>query len=210
VRENSILWREMWTNAVFDDSLRAAVEESYASWLEQVQDAIRDAIAEGSAATDDVEGAAHRLAAIVDGLSARLALGMVTGPKATEVVRDALAVELARNGHTLVPAGGDVVVTTDVEEFWLDGVHSGGGTLYVGRVAIALSVSDATTGARLFTRRYVGIKRQAGEDDSKTVRREVMDVALARAVRDVVTDPELLTAFAPRRPLARAAWRPLP
>jgi AcrR family transcriptional regulator len=94
VRENSILWREMWTNAVFDDSLRLAVEESYASWLEQVQDAIRDAIDEGSAATDDVEGAAHRLAAIVDGLSARLALGMVTGPKATELVREALAVEL--------------------------------------------------------------------------------------------------------------------
>jgi AcrR family transcriptional regulator len=94
VRENSILWREMWTNAVFDDSLRTAVEESYASWLEQVQDAIRDAMAEGSAATDDVEGAAHRLAAIVDGLSARLALGMVTGPKATELVREGLAVEL--------------------------------------------------------------------------------------------------------------------
>jgi AcrR family transcriptional regulator len=94
VRENSILWREMWTNAVFDDSLRTAVEESYASWLEQVQDAIRDAMAEGSAATDDVEGAAHRLAAVVDGLSARLALGMVTGPKATELVREGLAVEL--------------------------------------------------------------------------------------------------------------------
>jgi len=94
VRENSILWREMWTNAVFDDSLRTAVEESYASWLEQVEDAIRDAIAEGSAATDDIEGAAHRLAAIVDGLSARLALGMVTGPKATSLVREALAIEL--------------------------------------------------------------------------------------------------------------------
>ena len=44
-----------------------------------MQDAIRDAVAEGSAATDDVDGAAHRLAAIVDGLSARLALGMVGG-----------------------------------------------------------------------------------------------------------------------------------
>jgi AcrR family transcriptional regulator len=94
VRENSILWREMWTNAVFDDSLRTAVEESYASWLEQVEDAIRDAVAEGSAATDDIEGAAHRLAAIVDGLSARLALGMVTGPKATALVREALSIEL--------------------------------------------------------------------------------------------------------------------
>ena len=50
MRENSILWREMWSHAVFDDSLRTAVEESYADWIEQVHGAIADAVAEGSAA----------------------------------------------------------------------------------------------------------------------------------------------------------------
>jgi AcrR family transcriptional regulator len=94
MRENSILWREMWSHAVFDDSLRAVVEESYADWLDQVQTAIADAVAEGSARTDDVDGASHRLAAIVDGLSSRIALGMLTGPRAAELVRDALAIEL--------------------------------------------------------------------------------------------------------------------
>jgi AcrR family transcriptional regulator len=94
MRENSILWREMWSHAVFDGSLRAAVEESYADWLDQVQTAIADAVAEGSATTDDVDGASHRLAAIVDGLSSRLALGMLTGARAGELVRDALAIEL--------------------------------------------------------------------------------------------------------------------
>jgi AcrR family transcriptional regulator len=94
MRENSILWREMWSHAVFDESLRAVVEESYADWLDQVQTAIADAVAEGSARTDDVDGASHRLAAIVDGLSSRIALGMLTGPRAGELVRDALAIEL--------------------------------------------------------------------------------------------------------------------
>jgi AcrR family transcriptional regulator len=94
LHENSILWREMWSHAVFDESLRAAVEESYAGWLEQIADAIADAIAEGSAATADVEGAAHRLAAIVDGLSSRLALGMLTGPRSSELIHDALVLEL--------------------------------------------------------------------------------------------------------------------
>ncbi len=94
MRENSILWREMWSHAVFDESLRAAVEESYADWLEQVQAAIADAVAEGSATTDDADGASHRLAAIVDGLSSRLALGMLTGARAAELIRDALAIEL--------------------------------------------------------------------------------------------------------------------
>ena len=94
MRENCILWREMWSHAVFDESLRAAVEESYADWLEQVQDAITDAVDEGSATTDDPGGASHRLAAIVDGLSSRRALGMLTGLRAAELVRDALAIEL--------------------------------------------------------------------------------------------------------------------
>jgi AcrR family transcriptional regulator len=94
MRENSILWREMWSNAVFDASLRSAVEGSYATWLEQVQDAVAEAIAEGSAATDDVEGTSQRLAALVDGLSSRLALGMLSEPRAAALVRDALASEL--------------------------------------------------------------------------------------------------------------------
>ena len=52
----------------------------------------RDAVAEGSAATDDVDGAAHRLAAIVDGLvvAARARHGR-PAPRATALVRDALA-----------------------------------------------------------------------------------------------------------------------
>ncbi len=94
MRENSILWREMWSHAVFDDSLRAVVEESYDDWLDQVRTAIADAVAAGSARTDDVDGASHRLAAMVDGLSSRIALGMLTGPRAAELVRDALAMEL--------------------------------------------------------------------------------------------------------------------
>lgn len=94
MRENSILWREMWSNAVFDASLRSAVEGSYATWLEQVQDAVAEAIAEGSAATDDIEGTSQRLAALVDGLSSRLALGMLSEPQAAALVRDALAAEL--------------------------------------------------------------------------------------------------------------------
>lgn len=94
MRENAILWREMWSHAVFDESLRVTVEESYAGWLDQVRDSIADAVAEGSAATDDAEGAAHRLAAIVDGLSSRIALGMLDGPAAGDLLREALSLEL--------------------------------------------------------------------------------------------------------------------
>jgi hypothetical protein len=115
-----------------------------------------------------------------------------------EIVREALAVEVARNGHTVVGDAGDLVIAADVEEFWLDAARRRSTTQYVGRVAIALVVVDPQTGTRLLTRRYVGIKRRQAESDEDTARREVMDAALARTIHDVATDPVLVAALARR------------
>jgi hypothetical protein len=65
-------------------------------------------------------------------------------------------------------------------------------------VALALRVVDAHTGDRRLTRRYVGIKRRLAETDAVDVWREIMDAALARTLRDIATDPELVAALAPR------------
>jgi tellurite resistance protein len=88
------------------------------------------------------------------------------------------------------------VLATDVEEFWLDAVGRSKNTQYVGRVAIAVSVADGATGERLWGRRYVGIRRQNAEADSKTTWREVMNTALARTIRDLATDPDLALTVA--------------
>jgi hypothetical protein len=115
-----------------------------------------------------------------------------------EIVRDALAVEIAKNGHSVVTQAADIVLAAEVEEFWLDSARRQDTTQYVGRVALALVVVDAHTGSRLLTRRYVGIKRLQAEADAATAWREVMDAALARTMRDVATDPKLVAALAPR------------
>ena len=123
-----------------------------------------------------------------------------------DIVRDALGVEVAKNGHTVVSDTPDLILAADVEEFWLDTVAgTGPSRLYVGRVAIAVTVSDPRTGGRLFTRRYVGVKRRQAEEDSKTVWRDVMDAALARTVHDAVTDPDLVAAFGRRAPAAKGS-----
>jgi hypothetical protein len=124
---------------------------------------------------------------------------IVTARPVADIVRDALVLEVARNGHEVVAAPGDVVVAADVEEFWLDAVGRSANTQYVGRVAIAVAIADGQTGDRLWTRRYVGIRRQTGEADSKNTWREVMDMALARTIRDVATDPELALTVARTR-----------
>ena len=113
-----------------------------------------------------------------------------------EIVREALAIEVTRNGHTVVGEAGDLVLAADVEEFWLDGARRNATTQYVGRVAVALVVVDAQTGNRLLTRRYVGIKRRQAEADAEQAWREIMDAALARTMHDVATDPALIAALA--------------
>jgi hypothetical protein len=123
---------------------------------------------------------------------------IVTRRPAGEIVREALAIEIARNGHPVVTDAPDVLLSPELEEFWIDSTPLQGATQYVGRVSFALSVVDAHTGGRLLTRRYVGIKRLHAGSDAPDAWRQVLDAALARSMRDVATDPELVAALSPR------------
>jgi len=121
---------------------------------------------------------------------------IVTRHPVGDIVRDALAAELDANGHRLTSGRADVVLGADVEEFRVDVVAGHASTQYVGKVVIALAVTDGHTGHRLLDRRYVGIKRLQADADSETATRAVMDAALARAMHDLATDPDLVRAFA--------------
>jgi uncharacterized lipoprotein YajG len=135
---------------------------------------------------------------------------IVTARPVTEVVQEALAIELARNGHTVVAEAPNVVVSPRIEEFWLDVVVGRSSTHYVGKVAIALAVTDGHTGDTLLERRYIGIRRRSVEDSSasETEERDVMDAALERAMHELATDAELAGALAGRRTTQRQVTRP--
>jgi len=120
---------------------------------------------------------------------------IVTARPVTDIVREALAVELNTNGHTVVADTRDAVLVAAVEEFWLDVVVGYSTTQYVGKVAIALAVADGRSGDTLVTRRYVGIKRRQADADTESAWREVMDAALARTMHDLATDPEEVAAL---------------
>ena len=127
---------------------------------------------------------------------------VVTRRPVTDVVHDALAVEVGKNGHTVVTERGDIVLTANVEDFWLDVVRGYSTAQYVGKVAIAVIVLDGRSGEQLVGRRYVGIKRRQVEKASDDVARAVMDEALARSMHDLATDRALVTAFAGARAAA--------
>jgi hypothetical protein len=124
---------------------------------------------------------------------------IVTARPVADIVRDALVVELTRNGHAVVPEGGDVRVAADVDDFWLDTASRDGTTQYVGHVALAVAIRDERGGSTVLVRRYAGTKRRYANPDAREAWREVMETALARTVRDLATDPQLVTALATAR-----------
>ena len=120
---------------------------------------------------------------------------LVTSRPVADIVHEALAVEIGKNGHAVVAERSDVILAADVEEFWLDVVRGYATTQYVGKVVIAVAVLDGRTGDGILTRRYVGVRRRQVDTVSEDAAREVMDAALARSIRDLATDPALVTAF---------------
>ena len=120
---------------------------------------------------------------------------LVTSRPVADIVHEALAVEIGKNGHAVVAERSDVILAADVEEFWLDVVRGYATTQYVGKVVIAVAVLDGRTGDGILTRRYVGVRRRQVDTVSDDAAREVMDAALARSIRDLATDPALVTAF---------------
>ena len=129
---------------------------------------------------------------------------IVTSRPVTEIVGEALALEIRKNGHAVVSDKKDVILAGAVEEFRLDVVAGYSSTQYVGRVVIAVTLADGGSGDQLLSRRYVGISRRQIDKGSDKDWRDVMDIALARSMHDLATDPELaaaltrlLTAFDP-------------
>lgn len=96
--ENAVLWHEMWSQAVFDQRLRAALTASYADWIAQIEDALRGVAAERGVVIAGPEAVARRLAALVDGLGMQLLVGMIDHARAAALIRQSVANELGLEG----------------------------------------------------------------------------------------------------------------
>jgi len=122
---------------------------------------------------------------------------MVSRRPLTDIVREALAVELTKAGYSVVAERGDVEVTPEIEEFWIDVVNGYKTTLYVGRVAIALAVVDGVSGNPVQIRRYVATSRREVDGASPSAARDALEVALARVLHDLATDPAIPVTLGP-------------
>lgn len=96
VRDNAVVWGEVTASAVFDPELREEAHRVMAAWRSEVAGAIEAGVAEGSIHEDvDAGAAAEILVSLVDGLCTRLLSGDLEEARARELLRTALAQQLA-------------------------------------------------------------------------------------------------------------------
>ena len=114
---------------------------------------------------------------------------IVTARPVVDIVHEALSVELGENGYAISVADRDVIVSMTVDEFWIDIVHGYSRAQCVGRVSVALVVTDGQTGGVLFTGRYIGTRRQEVDKVSNDAVRAILGAALIRTMRSIATDP---------------------
>jgi AcrR family transcriptional regulator len=90
VRESWALWNELWSAATHDRTLLPRVERAYRRWLGTIEGLLREAGASASP-----ERSSERLAALVDGLGAKVLMGILSGERASDLLREAIRYELA-------------------------------------------------------------------------------------------------------------------
>jgi AcrR family transcriptional regulator len=112
VRENSTAWGELRSTAIFETDLREQLLDATRQWIDDITQLVEKALAERADAADRVDAAsrvdaaghvdaaaiAERLTALVEGLSERWLSGSIELDRARQMLREAIAVELAAAG----------------------------------------------------------------------------------------------------------------
>ena len=112
-----------------------------------------------------------------------------------EIVEDALAAELRKNGHAVVTSEADRSLAVDVREFWVSSEQGFWSFHFPGTVLIHMTVTDGRTGQTLLTQDYQGRAIEHGQMNAKWNWKAAMNGALEAMMRDVVTDPRLIGAL---------------
>lgn len=100
LRQDSLLWQELWLRAARDPESRELAVKLYADMHAWVLEAVEGGQAAGEFAEDDADAVAELIIALVDGYSVRLTLDdpLVTLPHATTAIWSAVADRLGIDG----------------------------------------------------------------------------------------------------------------
>jgi uncharacterized lipoprotein YajG len=123
-----------------------------------------------------------------------------TAKPVPEIVREALAAELAKNGHVVGGPDSDFVLSADVTEFWLD-ISVGMFTMdFVGATGVELRVSPRAAAGAPVTRQYRGYHKETAMGGLEGTWEHVMNTALQHMMREMATDVRLAQALRVQSP----------
>ncbi|MBI4527015.1 MAG: hypothetical protein HY695_24735 [Deltaproteobacteria bacterium] len=130
------------------------------------------------------------------GLSDQWKTAKMTTKKAVpEIVREALAIELTKNGHSVGGLGDDLILSGEVTDFWCDirpGVYA---WEFVASTELDLTLADRKAGSTLYRRTYRGYHRDTVVHAALASAWErVMNKALEEMMREIGTDVSLAQA----------------
>src|SRR5215210_5599683 len=95
LQEDWVLWNEVWLSALLDEDLRPAIEQAYTRWVSRIVELALEATDDGSISeVEDVDSAARRLAALVDGLGSQRVVGLLATDQSERLLDEALELEL--------------------------------------------------------------------------------------------------------------------
>ncbi len=120
-----------------------------------------------------------------------------------EIVREALAAELTKNGHQIVSAPYDVHMSVEIAEFWFE-MSIGFFTVdFVGTTSVVLKAQDPKTGIILLDQTYRGYHKETAAGGLEGTWGYVMNRALQQMMRDIAADFALVRALG-KKPVSDA------
>jgi AcrR family transcriptional regulator len=93
VREDPavLLWIDAWSEAPRNPRLRATTDRQNAAWTAMITEVVAEGVAAGAFTSDDPDGSAWVVLALLDGMAVQLATGEAIGPRrAQRLVRAAI------------------------------------------------------------------------------------------------------------------------
>jgi hypothetical protein len=113
---------------------------------------------------------------------------IVTTTPVQTIVRDAVATEFAKNGHKVVAADPDIVITGEIDSFWFDTQMNFATIEFMGTVGVTMTVTDPGTGETLYSGKSEGHYNEKSLGGLERTWERVMNTALENMIRQMGTD----------------------
>lgn len=120
---------------------------------------------------------------------------IITTRPVAELVREAIAITLEKNGHIVTNEKKNLKISGTIETFWFESQVNAFTLEFMGTIAVDLTLEDSQTNNSLFSRRYSGYHNAEFYMGHHKEMTQVMNSALENLTTQIATDTQLIEAL---------------